>query len=274
MKVFISADIEGITGVVDGPLQTSDAGKDYERARKLMTGDVNAAIEGAFQAGATEVVISDGHGASHMRNLLIEEIDPRAELVAGSPKPLTQMEGIDEEFGIALFVGYHARMGSSGILSHTISGATVQNIWINDVVVGETGLNAAIAGAFGVPVGLVTGDQCVSEEAKALMPWVDTVVVKRAITRSSARLLAPLRTRPMIEQAAKAAVNKARSSGYKPLVFDKPLTYRIQFLNAGMADGAARMQGATRENPTTISVVADCPITGFKHIRALVGLAN
>jgi D-amino peptidase len=272
MKVFMSVDIEGITGIVDAGLQTSDAGKDYERARRLMTGDANAAIAGAFEAGATEVLVSDGHGASKMRNMLIEELDPRAVYVAGTPKPLTQMEGIDETFSVAMLIGYHARMGSPGILSHTIQGSNVQNIWINDTPVGETGLNAAIAGAFGVPVGLVTGDQYVTEEAVALMPWVDTVVVKKAVTRTAAHLYSPLRTQPMIKAAAAAAVKNAMANKYQPLVFPRPMTYKIQFLNAGMADGAARFQAATRVNGTTLAVSAADSIVGFKDIRAMVGL--
>jgi D-amino peptidase len=272
MKVFISADIEGITGVIDSELQTGPAGRDYDRARRLMTQDVNAAISGAFDAGATEVVVSDGHGASNNRNLLLEELDPRAEAVVGSPKPLTQMEGIDSTFGLCMLVGYHARMGSHGILSHTISGGTVANVWINDTLVGETGINSLLAGAFGVPVGLVTGDQCVSAEAKALMPWVDTVIVKHAITRSSARCLSPARTKAMIHDAAVAAVESARQGKYRPLVFPAPLTYKLQLMNSGQADKAARM-GEERIDPTTFKIVGDCPVKCFKKMRALIGLA-
>ncbi len=273
MKVFISADIEGITGVVDAELQTGTAGRDYEKARRLMTQDANAAIGGAFDAGASEVVISDGHGGSSMRNLLLEELDPRAEAVVGSPKPLTQMEGIDSTFGLAMLVGYHARMGSEGILSHTISGGAVANVWINDVLVGETGINSLLAGAFGVPVGLVTGDQCVTAEAKALMPWVDTVVVKHAITRYAARCLSPARTRELIHAAAVEAVRSASQGKYRPLVFATPLTYRLQLINSGLADKAARMS-EERINPTTFRIVGECPVDCFKRMRALIGLAQ
>ncbi|MDP2859411.1 MAG: M55 family metallopeptidase [Bacillota bacterium] len=273
MKVFISADIEGITGVVDAELQTGPAGRDYEKARRLMTQDVNAAISGAFDGGATEVVVSDGHGASANRNILLEELDPRAEAVVGSPKPLTQMEGIDSTFGLVMLVGYHARMGSNGILSHTISGGAVANVWINDTLVGETGINSLLAGGFGVPVGLVTGDQCVSAEAKALMPWVDTVIVKHAITRSSARCLSPVRTKELIHAAAVSAVKATAQGKYKPLVFSTPLTYKLQLINSGLADKAGRM-GEERIDPTTFRIVGDCPIRCFKKMRALIGLAQ
>jgi D-amino peptidase len=274
VKVFISADIEGISCIVDSPSQTADAGRDYERGRRLMTGDVNAAIAGAFDGGATEVVVSDGHGASKMRNILLEELDSRADAVVGSPKPLTQMEGIGKEHKVVFLVGYHARMGSSGILSHTISGGTVANIWVNDRLVGETGLNSLIAGGFGVPVGLLTGDQCVAEEARALMPWIDTVVVKYAISRNSARCIPPARTKQMIQAAAALAVKSAAAGKYEPLTFAPPLTYKAQFVNAGIADGASRAQGITRLDPTTFTFTADCPIKGFKILRGLIGLAQ
>lgn len=273
MKVFISADIEGVSGVVDSEFQTSVAGRDYEKARRLMTLDVNAAIAGAFDGGATEVVVSDGHGASNQRNLLLEELDERAEAVVGSPKPLTQMAGIDASFGVAFLVGYHARMGSHGILSHTISSQTVANVRVNGRLVGETGINALLAGAFGVPVGLVTGDQCVAAEARDLLPWVDAVVVKHALTRTSARCLAPGRARGLIREAAAAAVKSAAEGKYIPLAIDPPLRYDVQFLHSGLADRAARADGAERIDPTTLSVAADDPVTAFKRMRVLIALA-
>lgn len=273
MKVFISADLEGISGVVDSELQTNIAGRDYEKARRLMTLEVNAAIAGAFDGGATEAVVSDGHGASNQRNLLLEELDERAEAVVGSPKPLTQMGGIDASFDVAFFVGYHARMGSNGILSHTISSQAIANVWVNGRPVGETGINALIAGGFGVPIGLVTGDQCVAAEARDLLPWVDTVVVKHAITRASARCLAPGRARALIREAAAKCIKSAAASRYTPLVIHPPLVYEVQFLNSGLADRAARADGAERVNPTTLRVAADDPVTAFKRMRVLIALA-
>ena len=273
MKVFISADIEGVSGVVDSEFQTTVTGRDYEKARRLMTLDVNAAIAGAYDGGATEVVVSDGHGASNMRNLLLEELDERAEAVVGSPKPLTQMAGIGAGFGVVFFVGYHARMGSDGILSHTIMSQTVAGISVNGRPVGETGINALIAGGFGVPIGLVTGDQCLAAEARELLPWVDTVVVKHALTRTSARCLAPGRARAMIREAAARSVGSAAAGKYTPLRLHPPLVYEVQFLNSGLADKAARMDGAERINPTTLRVMADDPVTAFQRMRALIALA-
>lgn len=267
-RVFISCDIEGITGVVSRE-QSGQTGRDYERARKLMTGDVNAAVAGALAAGAGLILVSDGHGS--MQNLILEDLDPAAELVLGSPKPLTQMEGIDESFDVALFVGYHARMGSPGILSHTISGTAVANIWINDVLMGETGINAVLAGHFGVPVGLVTGDQCVCAEALQLLPSVRTAVVKHAITRYSARCLHPLRARQLIRDAAEAAVRA--TAAMIPYRAAAPVTFTVEFKDTGMAEAAIRVPGAVAVNPCTLSFTHSSPIAAFSAIRGMIGLA-
>ncbi len=268
-KVFISCDLEGITGVISRD-QSGPTGGNYERTRKMMTADVNAAIRGACDAGASLVVVSDGHGS--MTNLILEELDPAAEVVLGSPKPLTQMEGISPEYAVALFVGYHARMGSNGVLSHTISGGTVANVWVNDILVGETGINAAIAGRFGVPVGLVTGDQWVGAEARALLGNVHTVAVKQAITRYSARCLHPERSHPLIRAGAKAAVEDAAK--FKPFVPGSPVTFRIQFKDTGMADSAVRVPGSVRIEPLTLEVTDQDAAKAFIALRAMIGLAQ
>lgn len=267
-RVFISCDIEGITGVV-GREQAGQTGKDYERARRLMTGDVNAAVSGAVAAGAELIVVSDGHGS--MQNVILEDLDPAAELVSGSPKPLTQMEGIDKSFDVALFIGYHARMGSSGVLSHTISGGTVANIWINGVLMGETGINAVLAGHFGVPVGLVTGDQHVCAEAMELLPGVKTAVVKQAITRYSARCLHPARSREIIREAASDAVRE--SALLVPYRVTLPVTFTIQFKDTGMAEAATRMAGGVVVNPSTLCFEHASPLVAFSAVRGMIGLA-
>lgn len=268
-KVFISCDLEGITGVISRD-QSGPTGANYERTRKMMTADVNAAIRGALDGGATLVVVSDGHGS--MQNLILEDLDPAAEVVLGSPKPLTQMEGISPEFSVALFVGYHARMGSNGVLSHTISGGTVANVWVNGILVGETGINAAIAGGFGVPVGLVTGDQWLCAEATALLGRVHAVEVKQAITRYSARCLHPERTHPMIRAAAKVAVEDA--ANLKPFRPGVPTTFRVQLKDSGMADSAVRVPGSVRIDPLTLEVTDEDTARAFVALRAMIGLAQ
>ena len=267
MKVYISADLEGVSGVVAG-LQTDDDQKEFERARHLMTGEVNAAITGAFGGGASEVLVNDAHGS--MRNILIEDLDVRAELVTGSPKPYSMLEGIDESFDVALFVGYHAQAGSQfGTLNHTYSGRVFQ-ISLNDQVMGETGLNGAVAGAFGVPVGLVTGDEAVVAEAQRLFAPTATVAVKTAVARSAARCLPPSVARQRIEAAATEAV---RSPG-KPFVVPPPIVAKVTFMRTDQADMAEMIPGVERLDGRTVSYQHDDVRGLFRVWRAMLALAS
>ncbi|HHX29054.1 MAG: M55 family metallopeptidase [Bacillota bacterium] len=270
MKVFISCDIEGISGVVTAASQTSPDGRDYGRARDLMTGEVNAAISGAAKAGATEIVVNDSHGS--MTNILIEKLNPAASLITGSPKPLSMMQGITGEFDAAIFVGYHAKMGEVGVLSHTISGASVANVWVNDIPVGETGINAGIAGHFGVPVVLVCGDDVVGKEAKALLPHVHTATVKWAVTRTSARCLPPPKARDTIEEATIRALSSLGEA--KVWLPESPVTFKIEFKDAGQAGNAARLPYSKVIDGRTLSFTADDYLTAFMGLRAMIGLAG
>jgi D-amino peptidase len=189
MKILIAADMEGVTGVVNWDHVDPDHAE-YQRFRRLMTGDVNAAVRGAFEGGAEEVVIADGHGSG--RNLLIEELDPRTRLNSGGPAPLSMVEGADSEIDAAMFVGYHARAGApNAILSHTWSGRRVARVWLNGGEVGEIGLNAAVCGHFEVPVIMISGDQTACAEAAELLGELETAVVKTAKSRMAAECLSP-----------------------------------------------------------------------------------
>jgi len=171
VKILVAADMEGISGVVHWD-QTDAQHSEYARFRKLMTADVNAAIRGACDAGAGEVIVADGHGSG--RNILIEELDPRARLNSGSPSPLSMVQGADSGVNAAMFVGYHARAGSqNAILDHTWAGA-VANVWLDGQAMGEIGWNAAVCGHFQVPVILVSGDQTACAEAIALLGPIET----------------------------------------------------------------------------------------------------
>ncbi|HHY75654.1 MAG TPA: M55 family metallopeptidase [Firmicutes bacterium] len=270
MKVFISCDIEGVSGVVVAGPQTSPEGKDYGRARDLMTGEVNAAIRGALKAGATEIVVNDSHGP--MTNILIEKIHPAATLITGSPKPLSMMQGIDRGFDAAIFVGYHAKMGEVGILSHTYAGVSVANIWVNDIPVGETGINAGVAGYFGVPVVLVTGDDVVAEEAKSLLPHVHTAVVKWAITRTAARCLPPEKACETIEEATYRALTSLDKA--KPWLPEPPVTFKIEFKDSGQACSAGLMPYTKMVDGRTLTFTAEDYLTAFKGLRAMIALAG
>jgi D-amino peptidase len=267
VKVFISADLEGISGVVAG-LQTDDNEKEFERARRLMTGEVNAAISGAFGAGASEVLVNDSHGS--MRNILIEDLDVRAELVTGSPKPYSMMEGLDESFDVALFIGYHAQAGSPlGTLNHTYSGRHVFQIKLNGQPVGEVGLNAALAGALGVPVGLVTGDQAVVEEAQRLLAPPAVVAVKTAVARSAARCLPPAVARQRIEAAASEAVRRRGT----PFRLEPPITAELTCMRTDQADMAELIPGVERVDGRTVRYQHEDMRTLFKVWRAMLALA-
>ncbi len=165
LKVYISADMEGIGGV-DTSVQVSAQGREYEKFRRLMTLEVNSAIAGAFDAGATEILVSDSHGDA--QNIDIELLDKRVRLVRAWPRPLMMMQGIDRSFDAVVFVGYHAHEGQgTAIISHTFTGA--EDISLNGKSVGEAGFNAAIAGEFGVPVVFVSGDQTIADEVRRLL---------------------------------------------------------------------------------------------------------
>jgi D-amino peptidase len=270
VKVFISCDIEGVSGVVVAASQTIPDGRDYGRARELMTGEVNAAIAGCVRAGATEIVVNDSHGP--MTNILIEKLHPAATLITGSPKPLSMMQGVSRECDAAIFVGYHAKMGDIGVLSHTISGGSVANVWINDVLVGETGINAGLAGHFGVPVVLVCGDDVVSKEAKALLPHVHTATVKWAVTRTSARCLPPEKARQAIEEATVQALSSLSEA--KAWLPDSPCTFKIEFKDAGQACNAARLPYSKMIDGRTLTFTADDYLTAFMGLRAMIALSS
>lgn len=269
MKVFISIDMEGISGVVS-PEQCTPGNADYERARLLMTQEANAAILGARAAGATELVVSDAHGA--MRNLLIEELDDWADLVYGSPKPFGMMEGLDDNFDVVFLIGYHARAGTpNAILDHTYSSKSVSHVELNGRPVGEIGLNAALAGYHGVPVGLVTGDQATTAEAAALLgPALQTVTVKRAMGNQAAICLHPEEVQSMIRQAAEQAI----STEVPPFKLETPVVLRLQFKSSLMADYAALIPGTRRLDGYTIEYPHEDYLAVYKAFRAMVKLAS
>jgi len=271
MRVFISADLEGITGVVHTD-QTHNDGRGYPRAQELMTAEVNAAVAGAVEGGATEVIVNDSHGS--MRNILIERLDPRAHLISGTGKPLSMMQGIDASFAAALFVGYHARAGTPGVISHTYSGV-VQRLVINGREVGETGMNAGIAGYFGVPVTLVAGDSEVVREARELLgPYgeLQVVAVKEPQGRYAALNLSLEEAHARIRAAARQAVQRA--GNMRPYRVPPPVTFEVTFTNAGMADLAGMIPGAQRPSPVTVSFTHDDYLVAFGAFRAMVTLAG
>jgi len=266
MRILISVDMEGISGVVLG-IHASSRDKEYERFRKLMTAEANAAIEGALAGGATEIIVNDSHAS--MANILIEELNPAAQLISGSPKPYSMMQGISPGTGGVFLVGYHAASGSAAaILEHTMSGRLV-DLQINGRSVGEMGFNAALAGSYSVPVLLVTGDEAMVQEARALLGDIETVAVKKGITRSAAQCLHPEVARLRIRQAAEQAL----ALQVPPFVVPPPITLRIVFLRAVHADMADLVPGSRRVDGRTVEWVGEDMPAVYRVFRAMATLA-
>jgi D-amino peptidase len=258
--------MEGIAGVVMND-HTSSSHKEYERFRKLMTAEADAAVEGALAGGATQVLVNDSHGG--MANILIEELNPAAELISGSPKPFGMMQGIGPDVDAVFLVGYHAASGTgAAVLEHTWSGRLV-TATLNGQTVGETGLNAALAGAYGVPVVLVTGDRAVTEEARALLGEIETVAVKEGVTRTAARCLHPTVAQQRIHDAAERALRL----DVAPFVVPPPITVRVAFQRAAYADMAELVPGSQRVDGRTVEWTGEDMPTVYKTFRAMTSLA-
>jgi D-amino peptidase len=224
MKIFISIDLEGVAGYA-GSTEGISTGE-------LMTAEANAAIAGVFAGGAEEVIVVEAHGSK--RNINPQRIDPRARLLSGRPRTPEHMGGIDDTFDAALFIGYHAKAGTfRGIMSHTYSGV-VFSLCINHIEVGEFGADAAIAGHFGVPVVMVSGDDTMCSEAKELVGDIETVVVKEGVSRSAAFLIPPTRAYEMIQQAAARALKKVEN--VPPFVIKPPIHVDVTFTDPSYAD--------------------------------------
>jgi D-amino peptidase len=270
-KVFISADMEGISGIVHGD-QTTPGTSEYSAGRKWMAGDVNAAVEGALEAGATEVVVNDSHGS--MRNIDPDDLHPQAILISGSPKPLSMMQGIDASFAACLFIGYHAKAGTwDAILDHTISGSVVRAIKVNGVELPELGLNAAIAGYYGVPVVLVSGDAAVCRQTgEVLGKDVTTIAVKEAYGRLAAKLVPMAESRRLIKEGVKDALGKI--ARIKPFKMAAPYRFELAYHISAQADmGAMLLSEVTRPDARTLAFTANDLIEGFRTLRALISLA-
>ena len=271
MKVFISVDMEGISGVVDGS-QTGRDKAEYRTGRALMVADVNAAIDGILEVvPEAEIVVSDAHGG--MRNIEPEVLNKAAVLVRGTPKPLTQMAGIDSSFDAVFFVGYHAKKGTKhGVLSHTISGRTIESVTINGMEVGETAINAGIAGHFGVPLVFLAGDQSTAQEAKELDPGIEVAVVKEAIGRTSARCLHPDIARALIRENA----TKALKGGVtvKPFVFKTPVEIVVRFTNSRLGDAVEFMPSAERLDGKGFRFIQNDFLGAFNAVRASIFIAS
>jgi len=269
LKVFISVDMEGISGVVN---TEQTGGSEWGTARKWMAEDVNAAVKGALDAGASEIVVVDAHGSGS--NMLLSDLDPAAELISGSSGLHGMMEGIDKSFDAVLFVGYHAKAGTQdGVLDHTSSGSKILATRVNGVELPELGLNGLFAGALGVPVALVTGDKAVCEQARKVLGERTAVAqVKEGIGRYSAKLLPFEKSRALIREQAKQGL--LRRKEIQPYTLRAPFTFDVTFFRAAMADNVMLLRGMERTGPRDVRFSADDFVTAYKLYRAVYRLAT
>jgi D-amino peptidase len=227
IKVYISVDMEGVAGVVTAD-QLLPTGFEYERFRTFMTAEALAAIQGARDAGATEFVVSDSHG--NQENLLIEQFPPDATIIRSSPRPLGMMEGIDSSFAAAVFIGYHASTTSpAGVRAHTFSSASLTAVQLNGTYMPEAGVNAAIAGQYGVPVVAISGDNVAVAEAQRIIGPIEGAVVKRAISFHSAATMIPQSAQALIREKVKTGV--MRRAELHPYVAKPPIRLALTFKN-------------------------------------------
>jgi D-amino peptidase len=269
VKVFVSSDMEGTAGIVDWD-QVRDHGPRYEYFTELLTGEVNAAIEGAQRAGATEFLVNDAHG--RMANLRPDALAGDAAYLSGRYKPTYMMEGLDASFDAVFFVSYHGSMGAASTLSHTYYPAAFAEVTINGTVAGESGLNALVALAHGVPVVLVTGDATTAAETRAFCPTAHAAVVKESVTRFAARSLHPARARTVIAEAACLAIATLHAA--RPVAIDLPATVAMTFKSTDYAELAARIGGVTRTGPLRAELTGDDPLELYRTFVTVVLLCR
>jgi D-amino peptidase len=252
LKIFISVDMEGICGVVNWD-DVTVGGQDYGLFRRLMTQETNAAIEGALAAGATDIVVRDAHDTG--RNILPDLLRPEARLLRDwSYGPLSMMEGIDKTFDAVVFIGYHARASTpNAVLKHTMT-TKLLDVIINGKKMPEAGINGLMAGYFGVPVVLVSGDQAISAQAKELFGDIETVVVKEAIA-TAALNLHPAKAQELIKQKTTAALKRLKD--FKPYKLSSPYTLEVSFADEAGAQKASWIPGAVRKDEHTVAFTAN-----------------
>lgn len=252
MKIYIMTDMEGVSGICN-EAQVTPGTPHYEAARNLICDDVNAAIVGAIEGGATEVLVADGHHSGF--NLILGQMDRRA--VYERPNgPFDFMPGLDESFDGIFCVGYHAMAGTlNGFLDHTQSSSSWLNYYMNGRRCGELAQVAAWAGSFNVPMLLVTGDQAACDEAKEFFNPVETVAVKQGIGRQHARCLHPRKAQEMIQEGARKAMTLAQNA--QPFHVETPLTIRLEYYRSDMADAVANKPGTVRIDARTVERTVD-----------------
>lgn len=270
MKVFLSSDMEGTAGVVDWS-QCLAPQPEYQYYRGLLQDEVNAAIDGAMSAGATEFLVNDSH--SSMQNLRPDALHGRARYLSGRHKPMYMMQGLDASYDAVFFVSYHGSMASeASTLSHTYNPRAIARVLLNGIEVGESGINSLVALGHGVPVVLITGDDTTAEEAARISPGVVPAVVKHSVTRFAAESLHPEEAKELIHDAAGRAIAGLGDAQVPAITL--PATLEVLFLNGDFAEMATWVQGVTRVDARTVTFSDDDPIRLFRTFITVVQLTR
>lgn len=270
MKIFISSDMEGTAGVVDWS-HVRPGGDKYEYFVELLTNEVNAAIEGAIEAGADEFVVNDSHG--RMANLRPGDLAGSASYLSGRLKPLYMMQGLDPSFDAVFFVSYHGSMSSAGsALSHTYFPAAFSEVTLNGHVTGEAGINTLVAKAHSVPVVLVTGDVTTADEIRPFCPEIRSAVVKKSVTRFSAESLHPTAACELIREEACRAVRDLPGAPVPSI--DTPATLGMRFHNSDYADLVSRISGVERTGSTSAVTTSSDALELFSTFVTIVMLCR
>ncbi len=252
-RVYISADIEGMEGVVSS-LQTSRGKSDYNIARKRLVEDVNAAVRACLDSGVEEIVVCDAH--ADMENIILEDLHPEAKLISGAMRSSLQMQMIEDNFDAFIVFG-HAGAGQTfgGVIDHTYNGGKIYNVRMNGITMNtEAILNAVIAGYYDVPLIAVVGDEALAKEVNDFIPETETIVVKKGLSRFSALSIHPSKARELIYDGVKKALKDNKVKAFK---LQEPVTMEIDFKDSNMAETASLIPGVERINPRTIQYTGD-----------------
>jgi len=270
VKVFLSTDMEGTAGVVDWS-QCRGPGQEYEYYRGQLQAEVNAAIDGALAAGATEFLVNDSH--STMQNLRPDELHGRASYLSGKHKPMYMMEGLDDSFDAAFFISYHGSAGAtSSVLHHTYNPRAIAEVRLNGAIAGESGVNALVALAHGVPVVLISGDRVTIDEARPFCPGIESVVVKESVSHNAALSVHPEVARELIRDGAQRALDRVADFRLPSVTLPAELT--IRYHNRAFAELACALRGVEQVEEKVVALRNDDPLQLFRTFIAAVLLSR
>lgn len=251
MKIWMMTDLEGVAGVVDFESQAYSTGKYYEKSKHLLTHEVNAAVEGVLAAGATDILVLDGHGPG---GIDYKELHPSAKVFLGRPVPQEWL--LDETFSAVFLLAHHALSGTeTGTLNHTYSSTAIANMWLNEKKIGEIGMEIILAGCFNVPVTLITGDRAAAEEAQSYIPNIETAIVKEGVNRTAAICLSKEAARGLIKEKARKAVEKINE--IRPYKVEGPFELVTEYISSATAGAESQREGVEQIDSKTIRVGAD-----------------